>query len=258
MVYLGCLVELQNALCPLSYELCTNPAILALLGLHGITASIALIDFDFSEMSHELRLECIYCRGRMVSLLRDHVFRKYRIRDANGDIMDPWSQLFIPTLAHLICALKAYFTTAFDGGYSRGRKAKSTKSVIAAESLAGTYFKVQLKSTSRRWEELDLAVKAMKVKPTTLFPTDVAFTVEKLDLGDEDADGAYPPAVGNLLTDRDLNAALRQATATLTTENSVCGLLTVFISTDMPRLLGFPRVMPQMVSRGSLVPRAKT
>ena len=124
MVYLGCLVELQNALCPLSYDLCSDPTILALLHQHELQPRCALKDFDISEMSHELRLQCIYSRGRMVSLLQDHLFRKYRTRDANGEIMDPWNQLFIPTLAHLICALKRYSSTAFEGVYNPHKNTK--------------------------------------------------------------------------------------------------------------------------------------
>lgn len=181
MVLLACLVELQNALCPLSYECSTDSAILALLHQRGLQPHLALADFDISEMSHELRLQCIYSRGRMVYLLRDFLFRKYRLRDRNGQIMDPWCQIFIPTLAHLITALKTYSTGVFEDGYagSGKRKAKGKKS---PQSFTRQLVNVQLKSSSRRWDELDAAVKACKVRPTTLLPPDIAFTVEKLDM----------------------------------------------------------------------------
>jgi hypothetical protein len=95
--------------------------------------------------------------------------------------MDPWRQIFIPTLAHLIMALKGYSTRVFEDGYAGTGKRKA-KGKTSPQSFTRQLLNVQLKSSSRRWDELDAAVKAFKVKPTTLLPPDVAFTVEKLDV----------------------------------------------------------------------------
>jgi hypothetical protein len=197
LVYLGCLVELQNALCTLSYEECNDSTLLALLQRHDVSATSALSNFDFSAMTHELRVQNVYSRGRMVSLLKFHISKRYLLRDATGNNLDPWNDVFIPTLAHFITALTSYHAHTFTLKYIKQLAQKGEPHPVPP-----ALFNAQIRSSARHWNGLDAAVRAKQKSrnPRTLFPKVVPFSIVKrpnLDGRDIDiADSGMQPDLG--------------------------------------------------------------
>lgn len=199
MLLLACVVEVQNALCPLSYNFTDDPSLLALLDKQGHTPLAALADYDISGMTHEMRLQNVYSRGRMQALLR-HIFdRQITIRKPCGvEMRDPWGQLFIPTFAWFINCLKTYLGLSLASTRETHIGKKRIRDQVLSASLGPVpvdsgvnfraLFKVQMRSSSLRWEPLTDAVKKLQDKHKapdskikTLLPPDIhtSFTVAK-------------------------------------------------------------------------------
>ena len=184
---------MQNALCPLSYTATDDQSLVALLHNHGHTPLQALIDFDISSMTHEMRAQNVFSRGRMQVLLRHSFDHRVTISKPNGEEMrDPWGQLFIPTLAWFISCLQTYLALSLADvrGISVGRKRiRDPRPSIGAPGAVTNginfraLFHVQMKSSTLRWEPLTNAVKEIQKqgKITTLLPPDIdaSFTVAK-------------------------------------------------------------------------------
>ncbi|KAJ3534560.1 hypothetical protein NMY22_g6870 [Coprinellus aureogranulatus] len=109
LLFVACGVELQNAICETSYQLCTDVVTLRLLQLRQESAQIGFDKHDISGMPYSIRLGAVYSRGRMQDLLRV-VFQKVEVIDEAGQqIEDPMAALFVPMLAHFISALRDYY-----------------------------------------------------------------------------------------------------------------------------------------------------
>lgn len=178
---LACVIELQNALCPLSYQPTTDQTLLALLHQAGQTPISALENYDISATSHEMRAQNVFSRGRMQAILRC-VLQKISIFTDEGEMRDPWSQLFIPTLAHFIECLKTYHSLAF-GHLLRAKKGKK-KGKHSALPIPQEYFQTQLRSTTLRWDPVlkdavDNISRSKGKRVTTFLPPDLRFRVER-------------------------------------------------------------------------------
>ena len=197
LLLLACVVEVQNALCPLSYNFTDDPSLLALLDKQGYTPLAALADYDISSMTHAMRLQNVYSRGRMQVLLR-HIFdHRITIRKPCGvEMRDPWGQLFIPTFAWFLSYLKTYLGLSLSStretrvGKKRIRDQVPPTSPVAVDNGVNfrALFNVQMRSSSLRWEPLTDAVKKLQEKHkgrdskiNTLLPPDIetSFTVTK-------------------------------------------------------------------------------
>lgn len=150
LVVFACGIELQNAICPQSYEPVETDSLLrcALL-LEGVSPDDALKRFDISEKSYEMRLQNICSRGRIIQVLRV-VFKRFSILDAAGTPQDGWSFVFIPTLAWMIHALKHYYNASLKS------VPESDRSILSLPSR--DLFSAQLEWTADRWLELRDAV----------------------------------------------------------------------------------------------------
>ena len=109
LVIFACAIELQNAICPLSYHSTTDPHLTARFTskVSGLSCGDALRRWDVNAIPHELRIGNACARGRM-RLVLDAVFRDFAILNKNGKKLDPWTFVFLPTLARLIASLKNY------------------------------------------------------------------------------------------------------------------------------------------------------
>jgi hypothetical protein len=133
LIVFACGIELQNAICPLSYQPTDDSYLVVALFNNGLSPLDALQRFDVSSSTHEMRIQNVHSRGRTISLLKG-IFSRITVLDMEGTRLDPWTDLFIPTLAWFIHAIKAY------------------AGVVEPSYLQ--LFVRQLEWTSKRWPEL--------------------------------------------------------------------------------------------------------
>ncbi|RXW19485.1 hypothetical protein EST38_g6372 [Candolleomyces aberdarensis] len=184
-----CLVELQNVICSSSYRPTGEELVAWRLSNAGISIDDALSLYDISAATYAMRMENIYSRGRGISLLKA-VFGRITIQDRDGKVVDGWSALFIPMLAHLIVALQRYYQMTFeqvgDGeGDNRAEPMEQDDRSDAEEDLREggeekehedefddvaippqTLFYRQLQWSSSRWPELQAAVDELTLETT--------------------------------------------------------------------------------------------
>lgn len=121
----------------------------------------ALTHYDVSATPYSQRMENVYSRGRAVALLKA-VLGRLTIQDSRGNILEGWSELFIPMLAHLVVALRTYYQMAFedredDDGDNSDDEDELVDFIIPPLAL----FEHQLEWTEHRWPELAAAVKEL-------------------------------------------------------------------------------------------------
>ncbi|KAH6909496.1 hypothetical protein BKA70DRAFT_1221737 [Coprinopsis sp. MPI-PUGE-AT-0042] len=136
LIVFACGIELQNVICPLSYKPTDDEHLVAMLKKKcGVSPDDALQKYDFSQSTHEMRVQNVHSRGRVIALL-EFIFARIDVIDkCDGSLLDPWFELFIPTLAWFIHALRAY------------------ASLTSLEPNA--LFDRQLEWTTKRWPELE-------------------------------------------------------------------------------------------------------
>ncbi|KAH6880233.1 hypothetical protein BKA70DRAFT_1447519 [Coprinopsis sp. MPI-PUGE-AT-0042] len=105
LIVFACGIELQNAICPLSYKSTDDEHLVAMLENCGVSPDDALHRYDFSQSTHEMRVQNVHSRGRVIALLKFVFARIDVIDDRDGARLDPWFDLFIPTLAWFIHAI---------------------------------------------------------------------------------------------------------------------------------------------------------
>lgn len=136
---------MQNALCTTSYHPTTDELLLPNILSEGRTAKYALNQYDVSAKSHELRLQNMCSRGRMVETLRT-VFSRSTITDVFGNQQDPWLFLVTPALAWFLRALRGYYTL----GSQVLQSERSLDGLMVPRKL----FERQLSWTEARWSVL--------------------------------------------------------------------------------------------------------
>lgn len=108
-----------------------------MLSNKGLSPTDAVQRCDISLTTHEMRIQNVHSRGRTIILLKS-IFKRINLNDVEGTPLDPWLDLFIPTLAWFIHAMRAY-----------------------ADIVKPSYLDLllrQLEWTSNRWSELSSAV----------------------------------------------------------------------------------------------------
>ncbi|KAH6906912.1 hypothetical protein BKA70DRAFT_1223778 [Coprinopsis sp. MPI-PUGE-AT-0042] len=125
-----------NVICPLSYKPTDDQHLVAMLKKKcGVSPDNALQKYDFSQSTHEMRVQNVHSRGRVIALL-EFIFARIDVIDkCDGSLLDPWFELFIPTLAWFIHALRAYASLTY----------------LEPNAL----FDRQLEWTTKRWPELE-------------------------------------------------------------------------------------------------------
>ncbi|KAH6891822.1 hypothetical protein BKA70DRAFT_1440992 [Coprinopsis sp. MPI-PUGE-AT-0042] len=135
LIVFACGIELQNVICPLSYKPTDDEHLIAMLGNCGVSPDDALYKYDFSRSTHEMCVQNVHSRGRIIALLEFVFARIEVVDDRDGARLDPWRDLFIPTLAWFIHAMRTY------------------ANLTSLEPIA--LLDRQLHWTTKRWPELE-------------------------------------------------------------------------------------------------------
>ncbi|KAH6879976.1 hypothetical protein BKA70DRAFT_1447684 [Coprinopsis sp. MPI-PUGE-AT-0042] len=152
LIVFACGIELQNAICPLSYKPTDDDHSVAMLKKCGVSPDDALQKYDFSQLTHKMRVQNVQSRSRVIALL-EFIFARVDVIDqGDGSHLNPWFDLFIPTLAWFIHALQAY------------------ASLTSLKPM--DLFNRQLEWTTKRWPELEAfshAFRTISSTPLVLF-----------------------------------------------------------------------------------------
>jgi hypothetical protein len=137
LIIFACGIELQNAICPLSYQPTDDDHLVSMLANCGLSSEDALQRFDVSSSTYEMRVQNVHSRGRAITLLKV-IFSRIGVVDTEGGPLNPWLHLFIPTLAWFLHSMMAYAN-------------------IVQPSYLQLFFR-QLEWTAKQWPELHAAV----------------------------------------------------------------------------------------------------
>ena len=134
LLFFACGVELQNATCVWSYQPTKDNDLVLWLAQAGLTAVEGLRSHDLSQVDSQTRYLNVLSRGRMQDLLRV-VSQQVVVKDSHGTVQDLRTFLFLPMLAWLIHALKAYYERSHHTRF-RGR---SPPPSLSDEEQIGEY-----------------------------------------------------------------------------------------------------------------------
>ncbi|KAJ2931990.1 hypothetical protein H1R20_g5095, partial [Candolleomyces eurysporus] len=179
----ACGIELQNCLCVSSYRPTQDPVLIEMLTHKNVLSpEEALWKYDVSSMAHETRVHNIASRARVRVTLRE-LFRHIVVIDGAGVVQEPWTFLYIPTLAWFIHALKGYYKRSFR---EDSLKAKEVPEIHVPDS---SLFHRQLEWASRRWPELKNQVDYLEqqdIEADNLAYALPPFTILQCDVGQDD------------------------------------------------------------------------
>ncbi|KAH6884697.1 hypothetical protein BKA70DRAFT_1237562 [Coprinopsis sp. MPI-PUGE-AT-0042] len=89
LIVFACGIELQNAICPLSYKPTDDDHSVAMLKKCGVSPDDALQKYDFSQSTHEMRVQNVQSRGRVIALL-EFIFARVDVIDkGDGSHLNP-------------------------------------------------------------------------------------------------------------------------------------------------------------------------
>lgn len=142
LIVFACGIKLQNAICPLSHKATDDKHVVAILKDHGLSADNTLYKYDFSQATHEMCVQNVHSCGRVLALLL-HIFARIAVTDVTtGSHLDPWFDLFIPTLAWFSHTMLAY-------------------AKLVSHKLFDL-FQCQMKWTAKWWPELETSWQAFR------------------------------------------------------------------------------------------------
>lgn len=165
----ACLMEVQHVICPETYEVTTDDAILAGLSFQGMGPAEALELCDVSAVSHSVRVQRVYSRGRMEETVKA-VSTQMGVFYEDGTTVDVWHDLYVPMQAWFICALKDYYKRSaliniddslFDHGDSNASGEGSADPHLNFPPPKDL-FERQLEWSTEKWDELRSAVQALE------------------------------------------------------------------------------------------------
>lgn len=163
-----------------SYRLVEDERVIRTLAVHGLSPEDALHRSDISAASHKDRLANCYSRGRMLHTL-ETVFASVTVTAPDGRSLDPWVDLFIPMLAHLLCAMDVYYDFFLDDADDR----VGIETTPVADVPDRRLFQRQMQWTASRFPELSASVLRLQRSDTVfthLFPPTPCFTVARRPL----------------------------------------------------------------------------
>lgn len=168
ILLLACGVELQDAITRESYIPTQDELLISALELRGKDGEAGLRVHDISSVGFDVRCRNVTTRGRMKDYVRV-LLQRIIVRDEHGCVQDPWTFLFVPMMAWMICALQEYYRASFKN-VSPDQRLKY--SFIPDEFL----FRRQLRWVADRWkglpdaiEELDYAAVDTLIAPLPVF-----------------------------------------------------------------------------------------
>ncbi|KAF6754401.1 hypothetical protein DFP72DRAFT_898959 [Ephemerocybe angulata] len=143
LIRFACGIQILGIISPSMYTVTDDPFLVEKLGKEDLSPREGLEKYNISQASYESRRQLIFARGRVIATLK-HVFAQVDVQ-LDFDILDPWRDLFIPSLAHLLYALQDY--------YDRSSRTSSTDNntfPLPTKKL----FDRQVESVAGQWPEL--------------------------------------------------------------------------------------------------------
>ncbi|KAF6754402.1 hypothetical protein DFP72DRAFT_1170144 [Ephemerocybe angulata] len=143
LIRFACGIQILGIVSPSMYTETDDPVVIKMLQKAKVSPKDALEMYNISQAPYESRRQLIFARGRVIATLK-HVFAQVDV-DTPLEVLDPWRDLFIPSLAHLLYALQDY--------YDRSSRTSSTDNnpfPLPTKEL----FDRQVESVAEQWPEL--------------------------------------------------------------------------------------------------------
>lgn len=166
LIRFACGIFTLTIIAPSTYMVTEDVALIRALEKAGVSLGEALDKYDISETSFENRRQAVINCGRITATLK-HVFAKLTVQCGDRTLLDPWKDLFIPSLAWLLYALEDYHDRS-----TRSRQSTQNESNFLPSK---EQFDRHIISAANRWPEVLKALSELKEQQNVVDSTDWTF-----------------------------------------------------------------------------------
>ncbi|KAF6762010.1 hypothetical protein DFP72DRAFT_1164876 [Ephemerocybe angulata] len=178
LIRFACGIFTLTIITPSTYMVTEDVALIRALEKAGVSLEEALDKYDISKTSYENRRQTVINRGRIIATLK-HVFAKLTVQCGDRTLLDPWKDLFIPSLAWLLYALEDYHDRS-----TRSRQSTQNESNFLPSK---EQFDRHIISAANQWPELLKGLSELKEQQDVvdstewIFPPDLHVSAKPLN-----------------------------------------------------------------------------